>query len=106
MLSVVNWQVTTEKWGRNYHVIDFTGKKESISIEAYPPNTGFSASRDAFVSSALNGQEEGGAGHNAVDSSVSVHSAAASSITTTSSIGAVIKHDTRNTIVSTILLAT
>ena len=104
MLSVVNWQVTTEKWGRNYPVIDSTGQKDSIGIEAYPPNTGFSASRDAFVSSALNGQEEGGAGHNAVDSSV--HSAAASSITTTSSIGAVIKHDTRNTIVSNILLAT
>jgi hypothetical protein len=105
MLSVVNWQITTEKWGRNYHVIDFTGKKESISIEAYPPNTGLSASRDAFVSSALKGQEEGGAGgHNAVDSSG--HSAAASSITTTSSIGAVIKHDSRNAIVSTIFLAT
>lgn len=91
MLSVVIWQVITNS----------TGPNEIIGSEAGPTNTGVSASRDVFVSSEVKGQE-GRTGHNAAESSG--HSAAVSSITATSSIGAMIKHS-RNTQVRTILLA-
>jgi len=56
---------------------------------------------DSYASLALKFWE-GGAGHNAAESSG--HSAPGSSITTTSNIGEFVKH-TRNTIVSTVLFA-
>ena len=80
---------------------DSTGPREITGIESDLANTGLSASMDYNVSSTLKGRE-GGAGHNAAESSG--HSTAASSITTTSSISEVVKHP-RNTIVSTVLFA-
>ena len=101
LLPFVIWQVTTDTWERSYPVTDSTVPKEITGIESDPANTSLSASMDSHVSSALKGRE-GGAGHNAAESSG--HFAAANSITTTSSIGEVVKHP-RNTIVSTVLFA-